>query len=57
MWSQNKVKKALSRSLKTARANASYPLDAGVRCVIFSDHHRGARTRAEEPYGYTNASH
>jgi hypothetical protein len=48
MWSQNKIKKALSRTLETARANASYSLDAGVRCVIFSDHHKGARTRADD---------
>ena len=48
MWSQTKVKKALSRTLETALKNACYSLDAGVRYVIFSDHHKGARTRADD---------
>jgi len=48
MCSQSNVKKALTGVLEAARASASYPLEAGERYVIFSDHHKGARTLADD---------
>jgi UDP-2,3-diacylglucosamine pyrophosphatase LpxH len=48
MFKQSQVKKALSRALETARKDARYSLDAGGRYVIFSDHHKGTRTLADD---------
>jgi UDP-2,3-diacylglucosamine pyrophosphatase LpxH len=48
MWSQKRIKRALSETLETAREKASYSLDANGSYVIFSDHHKGARTRADD---------
>jgi UDP-2,3-diacylglucosamine pyrophosphatase LpxH len=48
MCRQTRVNKALSKALEIARANASYSIDSDGKYVIFSDHHKGARTRADD---------
>lgn len=48
MCTQTRIKKALSKTLEIAREKANYQLEAGGRYVIFSDHHKGARTRADD---------
>jgi predicted phosphodiesterase len=48
MASSNKIHKALEKNLKKARVYASMHLDPDKRFVIFSDHHKGARTGADD---------
>jgi UDP-2,3-diacylglucosamine pyrophosphatase LpxH len=48
MWSHTRIKKALTRTLEVSREITRYPLDASGRYAVFSDHHKGARTRADD---------
>jgi predicted phosphodiesterase len=48
MTSQAKISKALDRAFEEARQQAMIPLDPEKRYVIFSDHHKGARTGADD---------
>jgi UDP-2,3-diacylglucosamine pyrophosphatase LpxH len=45
---QTKIDRALSKTLREARQTSNLPLDPEARYVIFSDHHRGARTGADD---------
>ena len=45
---QKSINRALSKTLRQARRDGKIPLDAGRRCVIFSDHHKGARNQADD---------
>jgi UDP-2,3-diacylglucosamine pyrophosphatase LpxH len=45
---QKSINRALSKTLRQARREGKIPLDAGRRCVIFSDHHKGVRNQADD---------
>jgi len=44
---QRRIERALDRTLQEARRNGRIVLDANHRYIIFSDHHKGARNRAD----------
>ena len=48
MCIQTNVNKALTKTLESARASATYPLGMDERYVIFSDQHKGGRTLADD---------
>lgn len=48
MSTPNKISRALEKTLERARQESKYVLDPGKRYVIFSDHHKGARTGADD---------
>ena len=45
---QVRVSKALDRALQGARKDLNLPLDSDHRYIIFSDHHKGARNKADD---------
>ena len=48
MWFPSLLAKGLSRVLKTARESGTIPLGESHRYVIFSDHHKGAASDADD---------
>jgi len=45
---QKSINKALSKVLRKTRKRGKLPLDSDHRYIIFSDHHKGARNRADD---------
>lgn len=45
---QRRINRALNRTFYEAHIHGELPLDAESRYVIFSDHHKGARNRADD---------